>query len=75
MSITAYFTGLDKFQISLDDRGFSTSIKEMMMEAGAQMNHQQAVLYYHAAAGFPPKETFLDAVRTGNYSSWLGLTT
>jgi hypothetical protein len=37
MSITAYFTGLDKFQISLADRGISTSVKEKAMAAGAQM--------------------------------------
>jgi hypothetical protein len=33
------------------------------------------VIYYHAAVGFPLKETFLDAVRTGNYATWPGLTT
>jgi hypothetical protein len=37
MSITAYFTGLDKFQISLADRGISTSVKEKAMAAGARM--------------------------------------
>ncbi len=37
MSITAYFTGLDKFQISLADRGISTSIEEKAMAAGARM--------------------------------------
>jgi hypothetical protein len=37
MSITAYFTGLDRFQISLTDRGISTSIKEKTMAAGARM--------------------------------------
>jgi hypothetical protein len=38
-------------------------------------NNQQSVLYYHAAAGLHPKETFLDAVRTGNYATWPGLRT
>ena len=28
MSIAAYFTSLDKFQISLEDRGISTSVEE-----------------------------------------------
>jgi hypothetical protein len=37
MSITAYFTGLDRFQISLDDRGILTSIEEKTMVAGAHM--------------------------------------
>jgi hypothetical protein len=32
-------------------------------------NNQQTVLYYHAAAGFPPKETFLDTVQAGNYTT------
>ncbi len=36
-SITAYFTGLDKFCTSLTDRGISTSIDKMMMAAGARM--------------------------------------
>jgi hypothetical protein len=37
MSITAYFTGLDKFQISLADRGILTSVEEKAMATGAQM--------------------------------------
>jgi hypothetical protein len=36
-SITAYFTGLDKFRNSFADRGISTSVKEMTMAAGARM--------------------------------------
>jgi hypothetical protein len=38
-------------------------------------NTQQSLLYHHAAAGFPPKDTFLDAVWVGNYTAWPGLTT
>ena len=37
MSITAYFTGLDKFCTSLADRGISTSVNKMTMAAGARM--------------------------------------
>ncbi len=37
MSITTYFTGLDKFQISLVDHGILTSIEEKAMAAGARM--------------------------------------
>ncbi len=37
MSITAYFTSLNKFQISLTDRSISTTIKEKAMAAGAWM--------------------------------------
>jgi hypothetical protein len=36
-SITAYFTGLEKFKNSLADRGILTSVKEMSMAAGARM--------------------------------------
>jgi hypothetical protein len=36
-SITAYFTGLDKFQTSLADCCIATSIKEMTMAVGARM--------------------------------------
>jgi hypothetical protein len=38
-------------------------------------NTRQSLLYHHALAGFPPKETFLAAVRAGNYATWPGLTT
>jgi hypothetical protein len=34
----------------------------------------QTILYHHALAGFPIKETFLNAVRAGNYATWPGLT-
>jgi hypothetical protein len=29
----------------------------------------------HAVVGFPPKETFCNALRAGNYTTWPGLTT
>jgi hypothetical protein len=38
-------------------------------------NNQQTVLYYHTAAGLPPKEIFRNAVRAGTYATWPGLTT
>jgi hypothetical protein len=37
MSITAYFTGLDRFKISLNDHRILTSIEEKTMVAGACM--------------------------------------
>ncbi len=37
MSITAYFTGLDRFMISLNDHGILTSVEEKTMAAGARM--------------------------------------
>jgi hypothetical protein len=38
-------------------------------------NTQQSLFYHHAAAGFPLKDTFLDAVRAGIYATWTGLMT
>ncbi len=38
-------------------------------------NTWQSLFYHHALVGFPPKETFLAAVRAGNYATWHGLTT
>ena len=35
---------------------------------------KQTALWYHAAEGWPEKETFLDAIRKGNYATWPGLT-
>ncbi len=37
-------------------------------------NTRQSLLYHHALAGFPLKETFLAAVRAGNYATWPSLT-
>jgi hypothetical protein len=40
-SITAYFTGLNKFLTSLANRGIATSIKEMTMVVGARMRESK----------------------------------
>jgi hypothetical protein len=34
----------------------------------------QAIKYLHAAAGFPMKDTWVKAIKNGNYVSWPGLT-
>ncbi len=39
MSLTAYFSLLNCFQVSLGDRGITTSNEEKTMAAGAQMWH------------------------------------
>jgi hypothetical protein len=31
-------------------------------------------LWYHTSAGFPPKETFIDVIRSRNYATWPKLT-
>jgi hypothetical protein len=35
----------------------------------------QSINYLHAAAGFPVKETWIDAIKAGNFVTWPGLTT
>ena len=35
----------------------------------------EIVRYYHAAAGFPTKPTWIKAIKNEHYSSWTGLTT
>jgi hypothetical protein len=39
-----------------------------------QPDNCQTLTYYHAAAEFPTKETFLSPVRAGNFVTWPGLT-
>jgi hypothetical protein len=34
----------------------------------------QAIKYLHAVAGFPTKDTWVKAIKSGNYGSWPGLT-
>jgi hypothetical protein len=34
----------------------------------------ELVRYYHAAAGFPTKPTWLAAIKNNQYASWTGLT-
>eukprot|EP01082_Thalassiosira_pseudonana_P012372 g11214.t1 g11214 contig5:382941-386300(-) len=34
---------------------------------------EQAIRYLHAAAGFPPKTTWLKAIRAGNFVTWPGI--
>ena len=38
-------------------------------------NSRQSLMYFHAATGFPSKETFTDAVIAGKYATWPGLIT
>ncbi len=38
------------------------------------LSTKQTALWYHAAAGWSEKETFLDAICKGNYATWPGLT-
>ncbi len=35
---------------------------------------EQSIRYLHAAAGYPPEETWTDAINAGKYNTWPGLT-
>ena len=34
---------------------------------------RESVRYLHAATGFPVQETWIDAIKAGNYTTWLGM--
>jgi hypothetical protein len=75
-------TGLWKMELNLDDEILGQEHPNHFI-AGVDTanaifnlpNTRQSLMYYHALAGFPVKETFMDAVHTGNYATWPGLTT
>jgi hypothetical protein len=73
-------------QKEASERGIGITLKAEQASAMFDMAEQanvifdlpssrQSFLCYHASAGWPPKETFLSAVRHGNYTSWPKLTT
>jgi hypothetical protein len=75
-------TGLWKMELDLDyeiqGREYPDQFIAGVDEANAIFdlpNSRQTLQYFHAAAGFPTKETFLEAVRAGNFATWPGLTT
>ncbi len=75
-------TGLWKIELDLDFEILGRQHSEQFIagvdEAYAIFdlpNTRQSLMYFHAAAGFPVKESFLGAVRAGNYAMWPGLMT
>ncbi len=75
-------TGLWKMELDLDFEILGQEHPEQFVmgvnKANAIFNlpnTRQSLMYFHAAAGFPVKETFLDAVQAENYATWPGLTT
>jgi hypothetical protein len=68
-------------QMEASERGIGIALKaeqaNAMFDLVEQANvifdlpsSRQSFLWYHASAGWPPKETFLSAVCHGNYTSW-----
>jgi hypothetical protein len=74
--------GLWKMELDLDykvlGREYPKQFAAGVNEANAIFdlpNSRQTLQYFHAAAGFPVKETFLAAVQAGNYVTWPSLMT
>jgi len=47
---------------------------EAIFSAYELKNKPELIRYYHEAAGFLPKPTWLKAIKRGFYASWIGLT-
>ncbi len=75
-------TGLWKMELNLDYEVLGMACPTQFI-AGVDVanaifdlpNNRQTLQYLRALAGFPVKETFLAAVRAGNYATWPGLMT
>ena len=70
-------SGLWKIGLEPRDNTGATKSKTTMESINALFDlpsTKQTALWYHAAAGWPEKESFLDAIRKGNYATWPGLT-
>jgi hypothetical protein len=66
------------WKLPLDEQGRETNRTPSSNEAINVIfdlpSARQTFLWYHAAAGFPVKESFIKAVRNGNYATWPKLT-
>ena len=47
---------------------------DQILSAYELKTHPELIRYYHAAAGFPTKPTWVAAIKNGHYQSWTGLT-
>ncbi len=52
----------------------SRSKKEIAATAYNLPSMMQTIRYLHAAAGFPPKDTWIKAINNGHYKTWPGIT-
>jgi hypothetical protein len=51
------------------------NLKENINHAYSIPSTEGKIRFLHAAAGFPTKETWLKAIKAGNYVTWPGITT
>ena len=69
-------SGLWKMGLEPSNNAGATKSETLTESINALFNlpsTKQTALWYHAAAGWPEKETFLDAICKGNYAMWPGL--
>jgi hypothetical protein len=52
----------------------STDKKETVANVYSLPSMSKTIRYLHAAAGFPPKDTWIKAIKNGHYKTWPGLT-
>ena len=69
-------SGLWKMGLEPSNNAGATKSETLTESINALFNlpsTKQTALWYHAAVGWPEKETFLDAICKGNYAMWPGL--
>ncbi len=60
-------TGLWRLNLNPDDKHATPETINVIFDL---LSSCKTFLWYHASAGFPPKETFIYAVQKGNYATW-----
>jgi hypothetical protein len=61
-------------ETTISNQEFPTAPPETLNVIFDLPSFRETFLWYHASVGFLPKETFVDAVRKGNYATWPKLT-
>jgi hypothetical protein len=60
-------TGLWRLNLDPNDKHATPKTINVIFDLPSS---NKTFLWYHASVGFPPKETFIDAIRNGNYATW-----
>ncbi len=63
--------GKNMWTVSADDESMK---KEQANNVYGLPSVKQSVQYLHAAAGFPVEESWIKAIKAGNYNTWPNLT-
>ena len=63
------------WRLSRDDENTSVhTSNEVAANVYSLPSMSQTIRYLHAAAGFPTKDSWIKAIKNGNYATWLGVT-